>query len=303
MKYAVFAIAALGVPPLAFLLYLNRRWMRYVVWGMVAALCLYQGTAINFHSFEEYRGSSRGMEVSVIYLFAAALLLVAALRRSLPRFVPSVGAGIYLLYFLLCLPSWGAAEDTLFCWMETWKMAMMYLTYLAVLAYLETTDDLKSVLRAFAFFAIWNFLLVVKAHVSGVYQPHGVFPHQNSMVMAMHLFGSLFFAFYMAKGWRGGKVETLAFIAAAAAAVRSYSRGAIALMPLSYAIILVLLWWKGTPRGSTMRLVNRFLPIALAGAVGLAAMLPRIIERFQTAPESSKTTIILPSCTCAVPAA
>ena len=72
MKYAVFAIAALGVPPLAFLLYLNRRWMRYVVWGMVAALCLYQGTAINFFSFEEYRGSSRGMEVSVIYLFAAA---------------------------------------------------------------------------------------------------------------------------------------------------------------------------------------------------------------------------------------
>ena len=290
MKYAVFAIAALGVPPLAFLLYLNRRWMRYVVWGMVAALCLYQGTAINFFSFEEYRGSSRGMEVSVIYLFAAALLLVAALRRSLPRFVPSAGAGIYLLYFLLCLPSWGAAEDTLFCWMETWKMALMYVTYLAVLAYLEMSDDLKSVLRAFAFFAVWNFLLVVKAHVSGVYQPHGVFPHQNSMVMAMHLLGSVFFAFYMAKGWRGGKIETLAFVAAAAAAVRSYSRGALALMPLSYAIVGVLLWWKGTPRGSTLRLVNRFLPIALAGAVGLAAMLPRIIERFKTAPESSKTT-------------
>jgi len=108
--------------------------------------------------------------------------------------------------------------------------------------------------------------------------------------MAMHLFGSLFFAFYLAKGVRGGRLEAVAFVAAAAAAVRSYSRAAIMLMPLSYALVLVLLWWKGMPRGGGLRLVRRFTPVALAGAIGLSLMLPRIIERFQTAPEASKTT-------------
>ena len=37
VKYLVFAIAALGVPPLAWLLSLNARWMRHAFWGMALA--------------------------------------------------------------------------------------------------------------------------------------------------------------------------------------------------------------------------------------------------------------------------
>ena len=66
MKYFVFTLAALGVPPLALVLFINRRWMKYAVWAMIGALAVYQNTAINFFSYEHYRGSSRGMEVSVV---------------------------------------------------------------------------------------------------------------------------------------------------------------------------------------------------------------------------------------------
>ena len=83
MKYFVFTLAALGVPPLALVLFINRRWMKYAVWAMIAALTVYQGTAINFFSHEEYRGSSRGMEVSVVYLIGAALILAAMLKRKM----------------------------------------------------------------------------------------------------------------------------------------------------------------------------------------------------------------------------
>ena len=76
MKYAIFTVAALGVPPLALLLYINDRWMRNVLWGMAAAMFAWQGTAINFLSHEDYRGSARGMEVSLVYLLAFALLIV-----------------------------------------------------------------------------------------------------------------------------------------------------------------------------------------------------------------------------------
>ena len=291
MKYAVFAIAMMGVPPLAVVISMNKAWMKYAVWAMIAALAVYQGTAINFFSNEHYRGTSRGMEVSVVYLFAAAILIAAAIKRRSPKLVPSWGAAVFVLYFALCLPSWTTAENTLFSWMEIWKMIMLYMTYLSVRAYLNVTDDVKAVVKGLAVFAVFNFLLIVKDHLLGVYQPRGVFPHQNGLAMAMHLFANLFFAYFLAGGWRGPKLNTLAFVAASACIVRTYSRGAMAMIPLSFAITFSLMTFVGlkTPRG---RLFKRIMPLALAGLVGLAAMLPRIIERFESAPEASKNTRI-----------
>ena len=65
MKYVVFTIAALGVPPLAFVLFIYRGLVKYVVWAMFGALCLYIPTSINFFSNETYRGSARGMEEEI----------------------------------------------------------------------------------------------------------------------------------------------------------------------------------------------------------------------------------------------
>ena len=289
MKYFVFAIAAMGVPPLAVLLALNKRWTKYVVWAIIAALAVYQGTAINFFSNEDYRGSSRGMEVSVVYLFSMAMLMVSAINMRFPGLCPSIGAKIYMLYFLLCLPSWASAENTLFCWMETWKMIMLYLVYLAVRAYLDMTDDVKSLMQGLAGFAIWNFLLVVKDHLLGVYQPHGVFPHQNCLAMAMHIFGNLFLACGLVQGWSRSFVATAAFIAAAACVVRTYSRGAIAAMPVSFALTFLCVAAKSM-RGSFVKLARRMAPFVALGLVGLAVMLPKIIERFTNAPSASKDT-------------
>ncbi len=289
MKYAVFFLALLAMLPFGVALSLNRRWMKYAVWGMIAALAVYQGTAINFFSYEEYRGSSRGMEVSIVYLLAFALLVAAAFKHRLPKFIPSFGAFLYVAYFLLCLPSYGAAENTLFSWMETWKMIMLYLVYLAVRAYLDMTDNVKALVQGLAGFAIWNFLLVVKDHLSGIYQPHGVFPHQNGLAMAMHLFANMFFAIYLASGWRRSWLNVAAFVAATACIVRTYSRGALAMVPVSFFVTFVLSFFTA-PHGRKLGILGRIVPIAVVGMVGLALMLPRIIERFSEAPEASKNT-------------
>ena len=291
MKYFVFSIAALGVPPLACLLALNSKWSKYVIWGMLVALCFYQGTAINFFSHEGYRGTARGMEVSIIYLFAAALLMVSAIKFRFPGLFPTTGSKLYLLYFLLCLPSWGAAENTLYCWLETWKMIMLYLVYLSVRAYLNMTDNMNTIVRGFSVVVIWNFLMIVKAHLMGDYQPHGIFPHQNSMVMAMHMLGNVYFAFYIGRGARRHPFMVVSFVLAAGSLVRSYSRAGIAIMPVSYAITMFAIWLK-SPDVTIARLCRRIAPLAVLGLVGLAAMLPRIIERFNTAPEASKNTRI-----------
>ena len=176
MKGLVFAAAALCVPPFAFLLAQNRRWMRYAFVGVVAAMCLYEATSINFLAHPDYRGTSRGLEVSLAHLMAFSLLGAVAFSGRLRRLVPDRGAALFLLYALLCLPSLSAAENVLFGLFEVWKTALLYVLYLAVRSYLRATDDLRTVLRALAAFAAVNFAVVVRAHVAGVWQPHGLFP-------------------------------------------------------------------------------------------------------------------------------
>lgn len=290
MKYVVFTISALGVLPLAFLLFINRRWIKYAFWAMVGAMCCYIPTSINFFSNELYRGSARGMEVSVIHLLAFAVLLALAAGRRLKSLCPDWGFRLYILYFLLCLPSLRQAEDCMIAWYEIWKMIMLYIFYLAVYGYLKATDDLKSVLQGLAAFAIGNMLVVVKEHYSGMYQPHGFFPHQNGMAVSLHLFGPMFFAAYLMNGFRTRfrKLCTLAFICSAAAVVRSYSRGALAMLPIAYGMAGVACIWKGRPRGW----LKRLMPIVFLGMLGGLALLPRLVARFLHAPESSGNTRI-----------
>ena len=288
MKYFVFAIAAVGVPPLAFLLYMNKRWQKYAFWAMMGAMILYNATSINFLSEETYPGTSRGMEVSVIHLFAFAILLSLKLQGKIKRFIPEIGFGLYIIYFLLCLPSLTAACDYKVAWFELWKMILMYFFYLAVYSYLKATNDVRSVLKGFAFYSILNLLMVMKDRFAGVYQAHGAFPHQNSMAMAMQLFGPLFFAAYLKLGLKPkfGRLAAIAWGCAAIATLRSYSRGAIALMPVAYGITTLAC----LSRRSVRRIFTRLTPVILMGIVGLALLLPKIIERFEEAPEESGNT-------------
>lgn len=289
MKYAVFAIAAIGTIPLAVVLSVNLKWMKYAFWGMVAAMCLYQQTAINFFSNEFYRGSARGMEVSLIYLLAFAILAALAIRNKAKGVLAEGGARLYMLYFLLCMPSLFVADDLLISWLEIWKMIMLFLFYAAVRTYLRATDDVKTVLKALTVFTIANALFTAKAHYSGVYQPGGVFPHRNGMAMGMNLLGSMFFAGYLSYGlrsWRG-RICALAFVGAVISTMWSYSRGAMTMIPVAYGMAMAACLFE---KRRSMRKFVRILPLVLVAAVGLLLMLPRIIERFTEAPKSSGDT-------------
>ena len=289
MKYLVFAIATLGIFPLAFLLANNLRWAKYLFWGMMFSLCLFQATAINFFSREAYAGTSRGMEVSLIYLLSLTLLIALFFRGKIRSRLPDAGFWIYGIYFLACLPSLTSADDCLISWFELWKMIMMGIVFLAVYGYLKATDDLKTVLSVLAFFAIVNFLIVTKQHYTGIYQPGGVFPHRNSMSMAMHLTGMLFFAFYLTNGiatWFR-KLCMVAFISSVAAVFWSYSRGAVLVTPIGYAITGICCFLFG---GHWDRKVKRLLPLLVVGMLGTFLVMPRLVERFVTAPKASSDT-------------
>ena len=289
MKYYVFSFALLGVVPLALLLFLNSKWMRFALWGMALAMFAWQGTAINFLSHEEYRGSARGMEVSLLYLLAFALLLALMLRGKVHKAVPDGGYWMYVIYFLLCLPSFSTAENTELAWCETWKMIMLFVFSISVFWYLRATGDIQSLLVMFAMIVIGNFLSTAKAHYAGVYQPRGIFPHRNCMGMAMNLLGPMFFAYYLMYGiraWRG-IVFTLAGACAGLASLWTYSRGSIAVMPVGYGITALACFWAKRPKTAVLR---RVAPIVVLIMLGTVVMLPRLINRFVNAPEASSNT-------------
>ena len=287
MKYLVFLIAFMGVLPLGYILTLNRKFMRLAFLAVLLPVMMFNQVSINFFSHETYRGTSRGMEVSLIYLIAAAMLIGMLILYHKKPLLPDTGSKIYLVYFFLCIPSLIEADNTLFSWFEMWKMIMMYVVFLCAYYYLYNTRDFQTVMIGFGIIAAVTFLSVVMQHVKGIHQANGFFPHQNSMGMFMNLIAPVFFAYYFNrnKGWKRFLFAGF-FLMASAACMRTYSRGAMVCLPFGCAITTLL----SLRYQFHMRKIQILLPIFLVCFFGALLLLPNIIKRFENAPKESLET-------------
>ena len=204
MKYLIFLIALAGVLPLGYLLTVNRQYIRYAALAVILPVMAFNQVSINFFSHETYRGTSRGMEVSLVYLLALAILISLTLLYRKTVLFPDTGSKFYLVYFLLCIPSLINADNTLYSWFELWKMVMMYIVFITFYYYLYYFRDFNTVFIAFGIVASVTFGSVVLQHIRGIHQANGLFPHQNSMGMYMNLIAPVFFAYYFNrnKGWK-----------------------------------------------------------------------------------------------------
>ena len=287
MKYLIFLITLLGVLPLGYILTLNRKYMRYAVYAAVLPVMMFNQVSINFFSHETYRGTSRGMEVSLVYLLSIAMLIaMTILHRTKPLF-PDKGSKIYLVYFLLSIPSIINADNGLYSWFELWKMMMMYIVFLTFYYYLYYTRDFSTIIIAFGIVVSVTFATVVFQHIKGIHQANGLFPHQNSMGMYMCLISPVFFAYYFNrnKGWKRFLFAGF-FLVASAACMRTYSRGAMVCLPFGCAVTTLL----SLRYQFHMRKIQILLPIFLLCFFGALALLPNIINRFENAPKESLMT-------------
>ena len=287
MKYLIFLIAFLGVLPLGYILTMNRKYMRYAFFAVLLPVMMFNQVSINFFSHETYRGTSRGMEVSLVYLIAVAMLVGMCILHGKKSLFPDTGSKIYWIYFLLCIPSLMNADNMLYSWFELWKMIMMYIVFLCAYYYLYYTRDFNTVMTGFGIIATVTFLTVVFQHVKGIHQANGLFPHQNSMGMFMNLIAPVFFAYYFNrnKGWKRFMFAFF-FLVASAACMRTYSRGAMVCLPFGCAITTLL----SLRYQFHMRKIQILLPIFLVCFFGALALLPNIIKRFENAPKESLMT-------------
>ena len=287
MKYLIFLIAFAGVLPLGYILTLNRKYMRCAFLAVLLPVMIFNQVSINFFSHETYRGTSRGMEVSLVYLIALAMLVGMWILYRKKSLLPDAGSKIYWIYFLLCLPSLINADNMLYSWFELWKMIMMYVVFLCTYYYLYYTRDFNTVIIGFGIVATVTFLVVVYQHFKGIHQANGVFPHQNSMGMYMCLIAPIFFAYYFNrnKGWKRFLFAGF-FLMASAACMRTYSRGAMVCLPAGCAVTTLL----SLRYQFHMRKIQILMPILLICFFGFLLLLPNIIKRFTYAPRESLMT-------------
>ncbi|MBS1370168.1 MAG: O-antigen ligase family protein [Lentisphaeria bacterium] len=288
MKYVLFIIAIAGMGPAVMLMLCNRAMMRAAMFLIPFLALLFKPSSINFFSHEMYRGTSRGMEISAVYLCAIALLLALLARRGRLRLLPDAGIWFYGGYFFCALCSVLNADNLLFSFFELWKMAMMYLVFLAVWNYLDFTGDFDIIWYGMGAVILLNFPVVVYDSFHWVFQAHGVFPHQNSMGMYMLLAGILFLSlFFNSTGylsWFAGAV----FLVAALSVILTYSRGAIVCFPIGCALTV----------GVSLLYSLDFRKLLIVGVTLIAFLfllvlfLPKILDRFERAPESSADTRI-----------
>lgn len=288
MKYLVFSIAILGILPAVMLLFFDKRFIRYAMLGVFLPIIWFDSTALNFLSHQTYKGTSRGMEISLCYIVAFIIMITLTLIKGIRWPLPAWGFFLYLLYILMSLPSFSNAESKELAFCELWKMLMMFLVYLCIYYYLDfSKGDFDIIMYSLGIVIVACFFDVVKQHFIGISQARGFFPHQNSLSMYMVLANSLFFSRFFN---RDESLKTwlffFIFCCGAASTMRAYSRGAFISFPVSIMITLtisMLIQFRANK-------IQRLLVIVLLWAIGFMIFIPKIVLRFETAGHESGNT-------------
>jgi hypothetical protein len=139
---------------------------------------------VNFISREWYRGTVRGIEVSLIDVLSLTLVLSMFLfpRRGESRFYWMPSLGVILLYTGYAAISVAASEPRVFGMFELSKMLRGLLIFLAVALYLRSPRELKIFLIAWALMVAYQgFLAVEQRYRFGIHRVFGTLVQANSL--------------------------------------------------------------------------------------------------------------------------
>lgn len=246
--------------------------------------------AYNLFPEPEWRGTARGFAFYITDFLTLILLLSMVGWRDWRFFWLPPGSGYYLLYFLLCLPSLYNASLALQWGFEVWKMVLMYLFYLACYNYILNRRELLVVVYTIIGTLLFMFLMALyQKYIQHLYHVAATFPHRNSMGMFTIVAGAVMFGILLNE--KLNRVQWLLTAAALGASgmlvIFSYSRGGLFFYGLAMAItagVTLLI------NGFSMVRIRILTVMAILMTIPLLIALPRIIERFLYAPESSAET-------------
>lgn len=163
---------------------------------LVALPVATEHVSVHFLSHEWYRGTTRGVEVSVLDVLAISLLAACWLA---PRYGPRrwhwpASLGLMLLYFLDCGFSVLISHPQLYGLFELTKVFRGIIVFLAAALFVRTRRELVLLMGALCCAVCFEGLLALKEGLQGTYRVPGSLDHPNSLSMYLCLVGPVLLA-------------------------------------------------------------------------------------------------------------
>lgn len=245
---------------------------------------------INFVSMESYRGTSKGFEVGMVDIVVFSLLAVIIGRKDKYPIKRPPGTFLFFLYFFFSLLSLVNSDVLVYSFFELWKMLRMYIFFYVVYNMIRRFEDFDDLMVIISIITVFITYVVLKQkYLLGIFQTYGPFPHQNSLVLYMIVFGSMLLGILLNK--EDGKIMYWLpiFGMSGIDIISTLSRGGMAMFSLAVFIVFFLSY---SNKFTLRKLGITLLFMALGSGVLYKAM-DTITERVETAPEESANVRIV----------
>ncbi len=243
-----------GFAPLLGVMMASRRaWQRALFGLMIFMPTLQPGRfTLMIGSIEKYRGHTKGYEVSLIEVFAIALIIAVAQSPRDPAVPPRKGwppgTWLYVMWTVVGLLSVANAWDASMAWMAFSRFGKGTLIFVAAAMYLRDDKDLRAALIGLGLsLVVQGWICMKMRYLEGYFQIKGWFEHQNPMSMWAYMTACVVFAAALHKDIKGRLLWLClaAFGAAGLCVLLSVSRAALAAYAVGAAIVLGMAWLRG----------------------------------------------------------
>lgn len=250
---------------------------------------------VTFFSYTYYRGDIRGIEFGVTDWLTVT---IAVAMRFAPRWkhrrvhyrLPN--QTLMLLYLGWCVVSIFTATIPQFAFFGVTRLLRAYLLFWVAYNYIRSEEDLRFIVWTVVALTFYSFFeVMLDRYVRGIFPPRGSFPHQNSLVTFQNFMNFIIFAMLLGDTKKLFDRYTLlywaAFGAGSMTSIATLSRGGMATMVMGYLFLVPIMLFLRQSAGKLVKKLAALTVMFLASLPAVIAVLPQVIERFQTAPEAS----------------
>jgi len=220
---------------------------------MVAATAITDRVDVNFLSHYWYRGTTRGLEFSLVDLLAISVFVGCILRprEGRSRFYWPASFGLMLVFFTYAGLSVMLSEPKVYGVFELSKMVRGFFFFLAAALYVRNRRELGILVLALCCAVCFEGVLALKQRfIGGIERVPGSLDHENSLSMYMCLVAPLFVAAATSSLPKFLRVfATVAIGAAALCSVLTISRAGVPIFALvTLGATAFCVSWRITPK-------------------------------------------------------
>jgi len=230
------ALLAVAIPSGIIVATFSQRARDAAFFLMVAWTVVTDRLDVNFLSHYWYRGTSRGLEFSLLDLLAISVFAGSFLkpRPGESRCYWPASFGLMLLFFLYASLSVLFSDPKLYGVFELSKMVRGCFFFLAAALYVRTQRELGILVFALACAVCFEGVWALKQKlIGGIYRAPGTLEHENSLSMYICLVAPIFVAAATSSLPKLLRVfSTIAIVAAALCSVLTISRAGIPIFAL-----------------------------------------------------------------------